>query len=682
MNRSITVSKLGLLIFTALFTTNLCAMDANGGAGRKRKRNAPNTAQTNEAKDQEKKLKARFFEAIISGNIALVRSMLDGHPLLIKARTIGRRYSALHLAAIAGHLNITELLLLERDVNVNLRDDNGYTPLHKAICSQQSEPARLFIIRLLLDRGADPNATTNQKFTPLHYAAMKENIAIIQLLLANGGGASLGIKTKRGKTPLDYAESSPNKSLLKAALEAKPASASPEPDKHSLAYILNPTDMPLSPVIPFYTTTPRMGLLRSIKTTAQASELHEAARNGNIDQVRSILERDPSLLEKRTDNGYFRPLHLAAMEGHLDIAQFLIDRRAEVNPTDRSGLTPLHHAARRKRYAIARLLLENGAEINAKAYYNYTPLYFAVFQSQDKDAELIQFLLDKRAKNIKTRRSNATVLDLKTTPLIKQLLEKSFPPSTASEQCQTTGQHPSDSDSETEEDLDFSLWPPDVTNARIYHEALFGASLNDHEKIARILLNLGANVNIQNNNGETPLHFASARGCTRIIELLIHRGAKPDIAEEKQNLTALDMASTSEIKEFIRTLADRANQPFAASEQYPTKDPCIVLPKNLPEAAKEHIYYEALFGAASNGDESDVAFLLNYGTGVNVQNESGETPLHFASYRNHTRVAELLIRNRANLHTCTQNGLTPLSIAKQRGNTELIALLRKQDATQ
>eukprot|EP00966_Prymnesium_polylepis_P191947 4447923-Prymnesium_polylepis.1 len=57
------------------------------------------------------------------------------------------------------------------------------------------------------------------------------------------------------------------------------------------------------------------------------------------------------------------PLHLAASEGMLETVQFLleIERRVDVNPTDRWGATPLQDALRHKHTECAIALLNHGA---------------------------------------------------------------------------------------------------------------------------------------------------------------------------------------------------------------------------------------------------------------------------------------------------------------------------------
>ncbi len=58
-------------------------------------------------------------------------------------------------------------------------------------------------------------------------------------------------------------------------------------------------------------------------------------------------------------------------------------------------------------------------------------------------------------------------------------------------------------------------------------------------------LDLGADVNAVNNDGDTALHFAAALALNKVVQLLVDRGAKLDI-KNKRELTALGMATSTQ----------------------------------------------------------------------------------------------------------------------------------------
>jgi len=55
---------------------------------------------------------------------------------------------------------------------------------------------------------------------------------------------------------------------------------------------------------------------------------------------------------------------------------------------------------------------------------------------------------------------------------------------------------------------------------------LFLAAYNGNKEIVEILISGGADVNVKNNDGKTPLTIAGEEGYTEIVNLLLENGAK------------------------------------------------------------------------------------------------------------------------------------------------------------
>lgn len=92
---------------------------------------------------------------------------------------------------------------------------------------------------------------------------------------------------------------------------------------------------------------------------AFCSPLEKAIKNGDLAQVKALIEANPGLIKKK-------PLALAAQFCKKDIAEYLISQHAEVDQRDFLGLTPLFEAAGSNCAAVAQVLLVHGANPNAK----------------------------------------------------------------------------------------------------------------------------------------------------------------------------------------------------------------------------------------------------------------------------------------------------------------------------
>ncbi len=90
--------------------------------------------------------------------------------------------------------------LLAQGADVNVKDNEGRTPLHQTARYRNKELAEL-----LLSHGANVNAKDNSGDTPLHAAASYPgHTELVELLLAHG--ADVNAKGKNGETPLHSAE--------------------------------------------------------------------------------------------------------------------------------------------------------------------------------------------------------------------------------------------------------------------------------------------------------------------------------------------------------------------------------------------------------------------------------------------------------------------------------------------
>jgi glutaminase len=90
------------------------------------------------------------------------------------------------------------------------------------------------------------------------------------------------------------------------------------------------------------------------------------------------------------DYDHRTPLHIAAAEGHLEAAQFLIDHEAQVNQHDRWGQTPVNDALRGNYHELQSLLQAHGGEQSEGVFpHTETTLSNYICGDPDLTAELI-----------------------------------------------------------------------------------------------------------------------------------------------------------------------------------------------------------------------------------------------------------------------------------------------------
>jgi len=132
----------------------------------------------------------------------------------------------------------------------------------------------------------------------------------------------------------------------------------------------------------------------STRANAQGDDLFNAAKNGDLPRVKSLLAKGADVNAKQASDGA-TALIMASQEGHLDVVQVLLDKGADVDAKANDGVPALLAASAYGHLNVVQALLAKGADVNAKRTNDgATALILA---SQQGQLEVVQALLAKGA---------------------------------------------------------------------------------------------------------------------------------------------------------------------------------------------------------------------------------------------------------------------------------------------
>lgn len=156
-------------------------------------------------------------EAAAVGDLDRVKQSVDSHPSLAKSFSPDG-FPIFTLACFFGHLDMARYLAEKgADIHAPASNGTGYNALTASVAAGHTE-----IVRWLLERGLHPNYRYGQGYSPLLTAAANGHLDIVKLLLAHG--ADPHATTNDGKSALAIA-SERNHSHVADFLRTRTASA-------------------------------------------------------------------------------------------------------------------------------------------------------------------------------------------------------------------------------------------------------------------------------------------------------------------------------------------------------------------------------------------------------------------------------------------------------------------------
>ncbi|MEO0897419.1 MAG: ankyrin repeat domain-containing protein [Bacteroidota bacterium] len=367
-----------------------------------------------------------------------------------------------------------------------------------------AEDGNLDCLNVLLQSGKNPNIKGRNNCSPIHRAVAHQHLQAVSLLADSS--ANLDAKDHTGKTPLMYAIDTGDRSIFNFLLER-------DADLEIMDHM---NETVLFKAIKAGATTPTRKLIEAgadvnHQNIKGESPLMLAVEEEKVTIVKCLLDHDadptledengetvfgrniPSIRIKRLLQKHSLQHRIGEHDHHLNIADTFMS-----SGPNTQGIIPLADGLIGQFPRLSALIigLADGLYANLDQQYNFQGL-------EKKGREVIDQL--------------ETIAELAIKDQINDVPQKERPPLLNKKQ--------------------FEL-----------NQALLEASQHKSQYLVDLLLKLGANPNIQNEEGKTPLHLAEQQ--VEIIKLLMDRGANPKI-QDKSQISAIDQASSYNWKEVV-----------------------------------------------------------------------------------------------------------------------------------
>jgi len=416
-------------------------------------------------------------------------------------------------------------------------------------------------IRALLQQRVDVNTPQIDGMTALHWAAFKDDLETGELLVR--AGANVKAANRYGVTPLSLACVNGNGEMVELLLKAgaDPNTALPGGET---ALMTAARTGSLAPV--------KSLLIRGARVDSRderrgQTALMWAAAEGHAAVVKELIEAGADF-RQRLPSG-FTPLLFAVREGRIPVVELLLKEGADVNDTvpvdggrrrgyggrlPPAGASALLMAVMNGHFELAAHLVDAGADVNA-ALPGYTPLHAIVVVRKpgvgDNDPgpegsgtmgsiELVEKLVaggaDVNARM--TKRANLTNTRLKELGATPFLLAAQVADAELMRKLAALGADP---------------FIPNVDHSTPLMVAAGLATRSPGEdagtesevlEAVQAALDLGADINAVDINGETAMHGAAYKNLPKVVKLLASKGAKIAVwnREDRYGWTPLAIA--------------------------------------------------------------------------------------------------------------------------------------------
>lgn len=592
-----------------------------------------------------------LHRAIASRNIQVFRALIESPRTSLEIRNSdGATPLALALKCTrAKEPDTFATLLVEKGASVDATNPmTGDTLLHLC-CKDKNEAAGIFLVV----NGAKVNSCNNRGETALHLAALHGLAGLVHQLLANGANCNL-------MTSASFDGGSCTSNSLSSSSNNSSSPFDCEVDDDYMSNVYNQTPLHLA-ILAGHEDVIKTLVTFKASTSTNDLTSHSVSPNLNLKNSRQQT-----------------PLSLALSMGMHSVAQLLIDEGANINSTNSEGLTLMHEAIIAGEEKSALFLLNYGSDTNVKTPDGQSPLQLAV---KHKLCSVVRELCAKGAE--------VDTVDEDGTPLLWTALE-SLDEDIASILV--------------EYQCDSNCWGPGPGGC--WQTLLHRALDENNEDIACFLIRSGCDVNSprrpsptgegdeEAHDGQTPLHLACSWGLERVTEALIEHGADINV-QDAEGKTPIQVAISNQNFNIINLLLSNAHvdlntrdkfgcTAFATAMSIKNNKAASAILKKEPTAAERHDGKgrNFLHVAVQKGDLESVLFLMSIGVNIHsrVLDSNRATPLHLAVEVGSEMIVRNLLLAGAVVNDTTNDKKSPLHIAAEKDRDKICSILIENGA--
>jgi len=381
------------------------------------------------------------------------------------------------------------------------------------------------------------------------------------------------------------------------------------------------------------------------------TEFLTAARQGHDDELRKLLKEAPKLVNCSNDQGQ-TALIFASTFNRVKCCEVLFETNVDVNKQDRAGNTPLHFA---RDITVAQGLVERGASVTWKNILGRSPLHEACVWGE---MQVFEELLSKfcgRVSEVKDK-EGTTLLHLATISKIEESridkINLLLSLGTDVNEVNSCGRPAivmacKNSDERVARYLVQHGADPNLSDV-FGHNALhscfldyplglldFGA-FRPKSGLLKLLAPLMADVNVATATGMTALHLAAQRVKADDIRIILEAGANP-LTRDNLGRTPLHFSMFNPFPEVFQVMLNYCEK---GSDSLLTDD-----------LGRSVLHYAAACASPEVFDASITCVAESYqlASEINLQDDYGKSPLHYFFMHGRTEevVLESLLQNGA-----------------------------------